>query len=388
MNDPVIKRVREAATAVGDPTITEDQAHIEVELTDGRRLTKFVEQSLGNIHRPLTDRQLDEKFRDQAVLVLPASDVEDADSTVLAIDQLEDVRDVVTPRFPPPRTRSARPRRRERGPIRRVTETGLSPAPGRTPRLRQDRLAADADPDRQLHPQLSRSHERELRGADDERGDRADAAQFGLGSGLFFFRLLPARVPSNLARYRVGARVWISRIMISWGLASAAMSFIVGPTSFYAMRLLFGAAEAGFFQASRSISPHGFRPSSLTHHRVVHGGDPIQSVIGGPVSGLLLRLDGTAGLAGWQWLFLVEGLPVVVVGLSCCGCADAPENTAWLSDEEKAIVGGGSRASVGRRKCGGSVAVRVLILAGIQFGFSSAPMASESSCRRSSTPAV
>ena len=75
------------------------------------------------------------------------------------------------------------------------------------------------------------------------------------------------------------------------------------------------------------------------HHRVVHGGDPISSVIGGPVSGLLLRMDGIAGLAGWQWLFLVEGLPVVVVGLACCGCWPTPrKNTAWLSDEEKAIV--------------------------------------------------
>ena len=76
VNDPAIKRVRELTTATGDPSITEDQAHVEVELSDGRRLSKFVEQSLGNIHRPLTDQQLEEKFRDQAVLVLPAREVE------------------------------------------------------------------------------------------------------------------------------------------------------------------------------------------------------------------------------------------------------------------------------------------------------------------------
>jgi 2-methylcitrate dehydratase PrpD len=100
VNDPVIKRVREAATAVGDPTITEDQAHIEVELKDGRRVSKFVEQSLGNIHRPLSDAQLDEKFRDQAVMVLPAADVEALIQLCWRIDQLEDVRDVVIAAVP------------------------------------------------------------------------------------------------------------------------------------------------------------------------------------------------------------------------------------------------------------------------------------------------
>ena len=96
----MIKRVREATTATGDPTITEDQAHIEVELTDGRRVNKFVEQSLGNIHRPLTDAQLDEKFRDQAVLVLPASDVETLIQLCWKIDQLDDVGDVVNAAIP------------------------------------------------------------------------------------------------------------------------------------------------------------------------------------------------------------------------------------------------------------------------------------------------
>jgi 2-methylcitrate dehydratase PrpD len=95
VNDPQIKRVREAATAVGDPTITEDQSHIEVELKDGRRLTKFVEQSLGNIHRPLSDKQLEEKFRDQAVMVLPAADVDALIALCWRIDTLEDVGEMV-----------------------------------------------------------------------------------------------------------------------------------------------------------------------------------------------------------------------------------------------------------------------------------------------------
>ena len=100
VNDPWIKRVREAATAVGDRSITEDQARIEVELSDGRRLTKFVEQSLGNIHRPLSDRQLEDKFRDQAVLVLPAGDVEAVIQLCWRIDQLDDVGDLVTAAVP------------------------------------------------------------------------------------------------------------------------------------------------------------------------------------------------------------------------------------------------------------------------------------------------
>jgi 2-methylcitrate dehydratase PrpD len=101
VNDPAIKRVREATTATGDPAITEDQAHIEVELADGRRVSRFVEQSLGNIHRPLTDTQLEEKFRDQAVMVLPASDVDALIQLCWKIDQLDDVGEIVNAAVPP-----------------------------------------------------------------------------------------------------------------------------------------------------------------------------------------------------------------------------------------------------------------------------------------------
>jgi 2-methylcitrate dehydratase PrpD len=100
VNDPAIKRVREMTTATGDPSVTEDQAKVEIELHDGRRLSKFVEQSLGNIHRPLTDKQLDEKFRDQAVLVLPAREVESLIQLCWRIDQLDDVGELVTATVP------------------------------------------------------------------------------------------------------------------------------------------------------------------------------------------------------------------------------------------------------------------------------------------------
>ena len=91
VNDPEIKRVRELATAVGDPSITEDQARIEVELANGEKLTRFVEKSLGNIHRPMTDKQLEDKFRDQAVAALPAAQVEKAIELCWKIDELTDV---------------------------------------------------------------------------------------------------------------------------------------------------------------------------------------------------------------------------------------------------------------------------------------------------------
>jgi MFS transporter, ACS family, tartrate transporter len=201
------------------------------------------------------------------------------------------------------------------------------------------------------------------------------AAQFGLGSGIFFLGYCLLEVPSNLALYRVGARMWISRIMISWGLVSAAMSLASGPTSFYVLRALLGAAEAGFFPGVAfylsTWFPAEYRTRIIAWFMVAI---PISSVIGGPVSGLLLRMDGVYGLAGWQWLFLVEGLPVVVVGLSLLWLMnDTPENTAWLSEEEKAIVR--RRLESERRpkevkRLGVAVRdPRVLMLAGIQFGF-------------------
>jgi 2-methylcitrate dehydratase PrpD len=100
VNDPAIRRVRELTTATGDPSITEDQANVEVELAGGRRVSRFVEQSLGNIHRPLSDRQLEEKFRDQAMLVLPAADVEAAIELCWTLDQLEAVGDLVSATVP------------------------------------------------------------------------------------------------------------------------------------------------------------------------------------------------------------------------------------------------------------------------------------------------
>src|SRR5690242_3574763 len=167
------------------------------------------------------------------------------------------------------------------------------------------------------------------------------ATQFGLGSGLFFFLgYCFLEVPSNVALYRFGARRWLSRIMISWGLVSAAMSLAIGPNSFYGLRLLLGAAEAGFFPGVAfylaTWFPGEYRTRIIAWFMVAI---PISSVIGGPLSGLLLALDGRLALAGWQWLFIIEGLPAVIVGfLLLARLTDRPEDAAWLSADERRLV--------------------------------------------------
>ena len=202
------------------------------------------------------------------------------------------------------------------------------------------------------------------------------ATQFGLGSGLFFFLgYCFLEVPSNVALYRFGPRRWLSRIMISWGLVSAAMSLAIGPSSFYVFRLLLGAAEAGFFPGVAfylaTWFPGEYRTRIIAWFMVAI---PISSVIGGPVSGLLLALDGTLGLAGWQWLFIVEGLPAVIVGFVLFFMLpDTPEDAKWLNDDERRIVrerlAAERRPNEVKRLALAFRDVRVLILAGVQFGF-------------------
>jgi sugar phosphate permease len=201
------------------------------------------------------------------------------------------------------------------------------------------------------------------------------ATQYGLGAGIFFAGYCLLEVPSNLVLYRVGARIWISRIMITWGLVSAATSLAAGPVSFYFLRALLGAAEAGFFPGIAfylaTWFPAEYRTRITAWFMVAI---PISAVIGGPVSGLLLSMDGIAGLAGWQWLFIIEGLPAAVVGLSLLWLmSDSPENTAWLTEEEKRIVRNRLQAEQRPREVKklsrAIVDARVLILAGIQFGF-------------------
>jgi len=163
------------------------------------------------------------------------------------------------------------------------------------------------------------------------------SAAFGLGSGIFFAGYCLFEVPSNIILERVGARLWIARIMVSWGLISAAMMFVRTPVTFCTLRFLLGVAEAGFFpgvvyylslwyparQRARAIA--GFMAAI-----------PVAGLIGGPLSGALLGLDGYCGLKGWQWLFLLEGLPAIILGIVVAFyLTDRPELASWLRADER-----------------------------------------------------
>jgi MFS transporter, ACS family, tartrate transporter len=163
------------------------------------------------------------------------------------------------------------------------------------------------------------------------------SAAFGFGSGVFFVGYCLFEVPSNLVLHRVGARRWISRIMISWGAISAAMMFVRTTPTFYVLRFLLGAAEAGFFPGVVYYLsywyPEGQRARAISAFMTAV---PVSGVIGGPLSGALLTLNGLFGLAGWQWLFLVEGLPAILLGvIVLVYLTDRPETATWLSSAER-----------------------------------------------------
>ncbi len=163
------------------------------------------------------------------------------------------------------------------------------------------------------------------------------AAAFGLGGGLFYVTYVLFEVPSNLAMQKVGAKLWIARIMITWGLVSAAMAFVVGPRSFYALRLLLGAAEAGFFPGVILYLTYWF-PS---HYRgrivaIFMISIPISSFLGSPISATLLQMPGAFGLKSWQSLFVLEAIPAVLLGIaSLFVLPDRPARAAWLRDDER-----------------------------------------------------
>src|SRR6266853_1335715 len=141
------------------------------------------------------------------------------------------------------------------------------------------------------------------------------AGQFGFAAGIFFLGYSLFEIPSNLMLYRFGARRWLARIMISWGLVSAATAFVVGPNSLYAIRSILGIAEAGFFPGVTFFLaawfPAQFRTRMLAWFLI---GIPASSLVGGPVCGMLLQMDGILGLAGWQWLFIMVSLPATIIG--------------------------------------------------------------------------
>ncbi len=162
-------------------------------------------------------------------------------------------------------------------------------------------------------------------------------AVFGFGAGIFFLGYIVFEIPSNLALQRFGARIWIARIMISWGLIACAMALVRGETSFYVSRLLLGIAEAGFFPGIILYLTYWF-PAG-TRARIIAlfmASVPLATVFGGPISGVLLQMHGFAGLAGWQWLFIIEGAPAVLLGvLALFVLTDKPDKAAWMSENER-----------------------------------------------------
>jgi ACS family tartrate transporter-like MFS transporter len=163
------------------------------------------------------------------------------------------------------------------------------------------------------------------------------AAAFGLGAGIFFIGYSLFEVPSNLALVRFGARRWIARIMISWGVIAVAMMFVRTTNQFYVLRFLLGVAEAGFFPAIMYYMsqwyPASMRASSGARFMIAI---PLSGAIGGPLGGLLLGLNGALGISGWQWLFLIEGLPSIILGFVVLGyLTERPSEAGWLRGDQR-----------------------------------------------------
>jgi MFS transporter, ACS family, tartrate transporter len=163
------------------------------------------------------------------------------------------------------------------------------------------------------------------------------AAVFGLGGGLFFLGYCLFEIPSNLILERVGARIWIARIMVVWGIVSMGMILVSDRASFYTARVLLGVAEAGFFPGIVLYLTYWIPASERARAGALFmTASPVAMIVGAPVSESLLGLDGRFGLAGWQWLFLLEGLPAVVLGFVAWRyLTDRPEQAHWLTTAQR-----------------------------------------------------
>jgi sugar phosphate permease len=189
-------------------------------------------------------------------------------------------------------------------------------------------------------------------------------AVYGLGTGIFFVGYFAFEVPSNLILARTGARLWIARIMITWGMISAAMALVRTPAAFYTLRFLLGVAEAGFFPGIIYYLglwfPAAQRASAVSRFMTAV---PIAGVVGGPLSGAFLALDGVAGLSGWQWIFVGEGLPSVALGLAVLAwLPDGPADARWLTPREREHLVARLRADEDVIATRGHVGVRKALL--------------------------
>jgi MFS transporter, ACS family, tartrate transporter len=205
------------------------------------------------------------------------------------------------------------------------------------------------------------------------------ASVFGFGAGVFFFGYFLFEVPSNIILDKVGARLWIARVMITWGILSGAFAFIQGETSFYVLRFLLGAAEAGFFPGIILYLsywfPARYRAAVVS---LFMAAAPISVLLGSPLSSALLEMEGLLGLHGWQWMFLLEAVPAVILGcVVLVYLTDRPEKATWLADDQRAWLvaamdeeRAGKQASAKHGLLSGLSDPRVLALALIYFGTS------------------
>ncbi|MFL6792882.1 MAG: MFS transporter [Bradyrhizobium sp.] len=201
---------------------------------------------------------------------------------------------------------------------------------------------------------------------------------FSWGAGIFFIGYFIFEVPSNLALEKFGASRWIARIMVTWGIISALMATVSGEWSFYVLRFLLGVAEAGFFPGIILYLtywyPAEYRARFLAAFAIAV---PVSTVIGAPISGLLLGLDGAMGLKGWQWLFIIEGVPSVLLGIvTWFYLTDRPEKADWLTGEQKAWLAAKLQAEIAAKQAVKHLALRqalsspkVIALSLIYFGF-------------------
>ena len=163
-------------------------------------------------------------------------------------------------------------------------------------------------------------------------------AAYGLGAGIFFIGYFIFEIPSNMALEKFGARKWIARIMITWGIVSGGFAFIVGQNSFWTLRFLLGAAEAGFFPGVLLFLTYWY---PRTHRAKIVGifmvAIPFANFLGSPLSASILYMDGFLGLGGWQWIFIMEAIPAVLLGFVCYGfLTDKPSEATWLEPEQRA----------------------------------------------------
>ena len=188
-------------------------------------------------------------------------------------------------------------------------------------------------------------------------------AVFGLASSLFFVGYFLFEVPSNLAMQKIGAKIWISRIMITWGIVSVCTAFVESASMLYLLRFLLGAAEAGFFPGVILYLtywiPGKYRARVIAMFMVAI---PAANFIGSPVSGAILSMDGWLGMRGWHWLFIIEGLPAILLGIAAFFLlSNRPDNASWLTAEQKSWLNGTLAAENAKRKAIGHISLWQLL---------------------------